>query len=73
MSRTDFIINESRGIDAGITILEINTLPGMTATSLFPEAAAAVGIEFKVLVDSLVRRAFARPRRENPQVLAMPT
>jgi D-alanine-D-alanine ligase len=73
LSRTDFIVDESRGADAGLTILEINTLPGMTATSLFPEAAGVAGIEFKVLVDSLVRRAFSRPRRQAPEVFAMPT
>jgi D-alanine-D-alanine ligase len=73
LSRTDFIVNESRGVEAGLTILEINTLPGMTATSLYPEAAGVAGIEFKVLVDSLVRRAFSRPRREMPEVFAMPT
>jgi D-alanine-D-alanine ligase len=73
LSRTDFIVDQSRSVDSGITILEINTLPGMTSTSLFPEAAAVAGIGFEALVDGLVRRAFARPRRQNPEVFAMPT
>jgi D-alanine-D-alanine ligase len=73
LSRTDFIVDESRGAEHGLTVLEINTLPGMTATSLFPEAAGVAGIEFKNLVDGLVRRAFSRPRRHAPEVFAMPT
>ena len=55
-SRTDFILPE--GEDP--VLLETNTLPGMTGTSLFPEAAQAVGISFERLVDGLVRRALAR-------------
>jgi D-alanine-D-alanine ligase len=73
LSRTDFIVDSRRDVATGITILEINTLPGMTSTSLFPEAAAAAGIGFGTLVDGLVRRAFSRPRRQNPEVFAMPT
>lgn len=37
--------------------LEINTIPGMTATSLVPKAAAAVGISFEHLVEDLCRAA----------------
>jgi len=44
-------------------LLEINTLPGFTATSLLPEAARHEGISFDQLVDRLVRRAFDRHRR----------
>lgn len=73
LSRVDFIVEESTERDGAITILEINTLPGMTSTSLFPEAAGCAGISFETLVDELVRRAFSRrrPTRANP--LAMPT
>ena len=39
--------------------LEINTIPGMTETSLVPKAAAAVGIGFEALVDDLCRAALA--------------
>jgi D-alanine-D-alanine ligase len=35
--------------------LEINTLPGMTSTSLVPKMAAAVGISFEDLVDRIIR------------------
>jgi D-alanine-D-alanine ligase len=41
-------------------LLEINTLPGFTPTSLLPEAAAHAGIDFGRLVDRLARRAYAR-------------
>ena len=53
LSRVDFIIT-----DAGQPyILEVNTLPGMTETSLFPDAARAAGIEFPDLVEKLVQLA----------------
>ncbi|CAN5532400.1 D-alanine--D-alanine ligase [soil metagenome] len=43
-------------------MLEINTLPGFTPKSIFPEAAAHAGIAFGPLVDRLVKRAHARHR-----------
>lgn len=73
LSRVDFVVDDRRGIDFALTILEINTLPGMTSTSLFPEAAAAAGTSFESLVDGLVRQAMARPRRMQPEVMPMPT
>lgn len=48
-SRSDFIVR-----DGEVYFLEVNTLPGLTAESLFPKAAAAVGLEFKFLVKHLV-------------------
>ena len=45
VSRTDFRWDESRGLD-GLILLETNTQPGMTPTSLTPEQAAHVGISF---------------------------
>jgi D-alanine-D-alanine ligase len=71
LSRVDFIVDE-RPAQPRITILEINTLPGMTATSLYPEAAAAFGIDFPTLCDQLVKVAFGRPRREMPHALPIP-
>jgi hypothetical protein len=44
----------------------------MTATSLYPEAAAAAGVAFPELCDRLVRRAHARPGRRVPDALPMP-
>ncbi|MBU1230279.1 MAG: D-alanine--D-alanine ligase [Proteobacteria bacterium] len=49
-SRSDFMADAT-----GPYILETNTLPGMTATSLLPKAAAAVGLSFEDLVSELVR------------------
>jgi D-alanine-D-alanine ligase len=51
-SRSDFIVARD-----GIYILETNTQPGLTAESLFPKAAAAVGLEFPQLLDHLVHLA----------------
>jgi D-alanine-D-alanine ligase len=41
-------------------LLETNTLPGFTPTSLLPQAAIASGFTFEALVDHLVLRALAR-------------
>ena len=56
LSRADFIVTDRDEI----VLLEVNTLPGMTPTSLFPDAAAAVGRDFSALVDALVRSAARR-------------
>lgn len=71
LSRVDFIVVPARGVE-GVSLLEINTLPGMTKTSLFPEAAAVAGIGFSELCAGLVERAATRERREPPVVLGMP-
>lgn len=53
VSRTDMILD-----DAGrFSVLEVNTMPGMTARSLIPKAAAAAGIEFHDVIDRLIRTA----------------
>ena len=56
MSRTDFRWDEGRGID-GLILLETNTQPGMTPTSLSPEQAAYCGISFPDLCSWLVEDA----------------
>ena len=43
-------------------VLEVNTLPGMTETSLLPKAAAAAGIEFGVLCERMVEMALGREK-----------
>jgi D-alanine-D-alanine ligase len=48
-SRTDMML---RGQD--FFVLETNTIPGMTRTSLFPQAAQAAGISFSQLLDRLI-------------------
>ena len=49
-SRADFILDE----DGTAWFLEINTLPGMTPTSLLPQEAAAVGIEYPALCERIL-------------------
>jgi len=56
LSRTDFRWDETRGID-GLIVLEVNTQPGMTPTSLSPEQAREVGISFPDLCRWLVEDA----------------
>jgi D-alanine-D-alanine ligase len=56
LSRTDFRWDDRRGL-AGLVLLETNTQPGMTPTSLAPEQAAACGISFPDLCRWLVEDA----------------
>ena len=56
VSRTDFRWDEARGL-AGLYLLETNTQPGMTPTSLAPEQAAHRGIGFGALVRWMVEDA----------------
>ncbi len=71
LSRADFLVGEDSDVHP-VTLLEVNTLPGMTPTSLFPEAAAVAGVPFTKLCDRLVRQAHARPTRRTPDVVPMP-
>ena len=50
--------------DGGLWCLEVNTLPGLTAASLLPRAAAAVGISFPELCERICRGALARRKSE---------
>jgi len=56
MSRSDFRIDPANEI----YILEVNTIPGMTETSLLPKAAAEAGITFPHLCLALVEHALQR-------------
>lgn len=56
ISRTDFRWDEAKGAD-GLVLLETNTQPGMTATSLTPEQGQAVGISFPDLCAWMVKDA----------------
>ncbi|MGB3148786.1 MAG: D-alanine--D-alanine ligase [Paracoccaceae bacterium] len=56
LSRSDFRWDDSRGL-AGLFILETNTQPGMTPTSLSPEQAAAQGMSFADLCRWIVEDA----------------
>ncbi len=59
-SRTDMILADNDEL----YLLETNTIPGMTPTSLLPQAAAAAGYPFAALLDRLIELA-----RENPAPL----
>ncbi|MCW3465917.1 D-alanine--D-alanine ligase family protein [Chitinophaga nivalis] len=48
-SRSDFRLDK----DGQLWCLEVNTLPGMTKTSLFPQSAAAAGIDFSSLCEKI--------------------
>lgn len=50
-SRVDFIVPND-GTDP--VILEVNTLPGMTPTSLFPDAAREIGLSYEQMIEKLV-------------------
>lgn len=54
--------------DGGLWCLELNTLPGMTPTSLIPQAAAAAGLLFPALCDRIVRLALSSARRGAPDL-----
>jgi D-alanine-D-alanine ligase len=58
-SRIDFRLDE----DGTFWCLEANTLPGMTAASLFPKGAAAAGIAFPDVCDRLCRLGIEEHRR----------
>lgn len=58
LSRVDFIVPEG----GEPIILEVNTIPGMTPTSLYPDAARAAGLSFEALVAHLIERALSRSR-----------
>lgn len=51
-SRVDFMVPED-GSDP--VILEVNTLPGMTPTSLYPDAARAIGLSYDEMIEELVQ------------------
>jgi D-alanine-D-alanine ligase len=57
-SRTDMILVEEE-----FFLLETNTIPGMTATSLFPQAAAEAGISFSALLDRLIELGIEAKRK----------
>jgi D-alanine--D-alanine ligase len=57
-TRTDFIVRDNREP----VVLEVNTLPGLTGTSLLPNSALAAGMSFAELVEWIVQDALARAK-----------
>jgi D-alanine-D-alanine ligase len=51
-ARVDFMLRDNK-----MYCLEVNTIPGMTATSLLPKAAAEAGIDFSELVQIILEGA----------------
>jgi D-alanine-D-alanine ligase len=70
MSRVDVIV-DARGVP---WLLEVNTIPGLTALSLLPDAARAAGIGFEVLCERILEEALERhrpaPQEVGPRRLA---
>jgi UDP-N-acetylmuramate--alanine ligase len=60
-SRVDMMLTEE-----GLKVLEVNTVPGMTPTSIFPRAAAAAGISFPDLCGRLVGLALEAADARRP-------
>lgn len=58
LSRIDFIVDKVNGP----MIIEVNTLPGMTDMSLFPDAARYVGISYEELVEKILMYGLSRKR-----------
>ena len=58
-ARVDLMLGED-----GPQVLEVNAIPGLTDTSLFPMAAEAAGIDFAQLVDRILATAKSRPASE---------
>ena len=58
-SRVDLIVSQGRGP----VVLEVNTIPGLTATSLLPKAAAAAGLSFPDLCERLLASAVSSGAR----------
>lgn len=58
MSRTDILIDET----GACHVVETNTIPGFTETSLLPQAAAEAGYSYSALVDMLIQEALGRSK-----------
>jgi D-alanine-D-alanine ligase len=64
LSRVDFVVGED-----AVTLLEVNTLPGFTDTSLYPEAAGVMGIPMPELCHRFAMAALRRgPPRRNAAI-----
>jgi D-alanine-D-alanine ligase len=57
LSRVDFFYTH----DSRLLLNEINTMPGFTPASAFPQMWAATGVDYPALVDRLIRTALTRP------------
>ena len=60
VSRSDFIVDEHENV----YIIETNTIPGMTETSLLPEAAQEHGLSFTQLCEKIIEFALRKNAKE---------
>jgi len=61
MSRVDFRVDP----EGKLWVLEVNTIPGFTSTSLLPKAAQAAGISFDELCEKILKMAIKRGKEVN--------
>jgi D-alanine-D-alanine ligase len=60
LARVDFFVFPEDSAGPRVVLNEVETMPGFTATSMFPRMWAASGVEYPALVDRLVQLALAR-------------
>ena len=65
MARVDFILTE----DLTPYVLEVNTIPGFTATSLLPKAAKQIGLSFSELCFQLIELAYEKKKKPADPIL----
>ena len=56
--RIDYIISKDENGDDKVNMLEINTTPGMTATSFIPQQVRAAGLDIKDVLTDIVENQF---------------
>jgi D-alanine-D-alanine ligase len=67
--RVDLLVTEGQNE----YVLEVNTLPGMTPTSLLPKIAGAAGFSFGELCSAILERARLHTKKPQPRVAAVPS
>jgi len=80
LCRADFVVDdeagaEGDGVDGArgrVTLLEVNTMPGFTDTSLYPEAAGIAGLSMPELCGRLAAAAHRRGARRRNAALPLP-
>jgi D-alanine-D-alanine ligase len=62
-ARVDLMLEEATG---ELYVLEVNAIPGLTETSLLPQAAEAAGIGFDEMISGVLEAVFVRPASQAP-------